>query len=148
MSLGFNHNRKPRQSTLPGVINPLVLPNRPRATTTPNVVRRRSPPATMPKVQQQLPLPIPAPAPVEEMHHVFASVAIDLVDATDPTTIVARQGERIVLVYPMSTDSEDGRVKMKMKRVDTNNAQLSYATVTVYDPNSEIRYVNNFSLFP
>jgi hypothetical protein len=55
---------------------------------------------------------------------------------------------RVVLVYPMKSDTEDGIVTMRRKVVHTVTGQLSYEWIRVYDPNTETRYVSNFSLFP
>lgn len=101
-------------------------------------------------------LPPPPPPPTssdsvvavvtEEMHSVFATVAAPLTDESG--TVVAHEGSRVVLVYPMTADADDGRITMKMKSVNPNTAQLSYTTVTVYDPNTETRYATDFSLTP
>ncbi len=84
---------------------------------------------------------------IDEMHTVYATVAVPLVNEADGT-VVASAGDRVVLVYPMSSDAEDGRITMNLKSVNPNTAKLSYTAVTVYDPNTEIRYVTKFSLIP
>lgn len=82
----------------------------------------------------------------DEMHTVFATARLPLVDQTG--TRVATSGERVVLVYPMSADTDDGLVRMKLKTVHAVTGQLSYTLVTVYDPNTDTRYVDDFSLLP
>lgn len=154
MSLGFNHNRKHRSSTLPGTVNPqLIRERRPPATTAAAVVRRKSPPTppTPVPTKTSQPPPPPPPAPVssrdDEIHTVYATVAVALLSESDGS-VVASVGDRVVLVYPMASDAEDGRITMKLKSVHPNTGQLSYNTVTVYDPNTETRYATKFSLIP
>ena len=67
----------------------------------------------------------------------------------DDATLVARRGERVMLVYPMTSDL-DGRVFMHAKTVDRRTAQLRYSRVCVYSfvHDEEERYFDEFSLFP
>lgn len=150
MSLGFNHNRKQRSSTLPGTVNPQFIRDRraPSTSIATAATRRKSPPTP--------PIPLIAPTKTEapaappandEIHVVYATVAAPLCDEKDGQ-VVAEIGSRVVLAYPMFSDAEDGRITMKLKRINSNTAQLSYSVVTVYDPNTETRHVTDFSLIP
>ena len=155
MSLGFNHNRKYRSNTLPGTVNPTFIRERraaPSSAVVAAVTRRKSPPTlstpslaapSKPK-KEETPLP---PPPDDTIHTVFATVAVPLRNAQGGA-IVADVGSRVVLVYPMASDPNDGHITMNLKSVNPNTAQLSYTTVTVYDPNTETRHVTNFSLIP
>ena len=79
---------------------------------------------------------------------VFAKVTgHDMVDEMDAERVVARQGERVMLVYPMRSDPNTGRVTMRAKTVDAVTGQLSYAWVLVYDPEAGSRAVTDFSLW-
>ena len=183
MSLGFNHNRKHRSSTLPGAVNPILIRERRSTTTAPVPFHRKSPPASQlsapvtsvstprggkiamePSLRRKVspastqthvasvdpaPTPLtqePTPVLMEDMHTVYGTVSTPLFDENGNQ--VAEKGRRAVLVYPMSSDADDGRITMRMKNVDPNTAQLSYTTVTVYDPNTDTRYVTDFSLTP
>ena len=57
-------------------------------------------------------------------------------------------GDRIVLVYPMMEDKESGIVSMRLKRIHSRTGQLSYTWVPVYDANTDVRHVTDFSLIP
>lgn len=60
---------------------------------------------------------------------------------------VATAGERVMLVYPMRTDSSTGTVHMRLKRCDPVTATLTYTWVCVCSgENHEVRSVGNFSL--
>ncbi|MAR05572.1 MAG: hypothetical protein CL862_00490, partial [Cyanobium sp. NAT70] len=99
--------------------------------------------------------PAVAPAPdalssaaaAETSHFVYATAMDDVED--DDATLVARRGERVMLVYPMTSDL-DGRVFMHAKTVDRRTAQLRYSRVCVYSfvHDEEERYFDEFSLFP
>ena len=155
MSLGFNHNRKYTSSTLPGAVTPMVIrENRSRTSMVTAAMRKKSPPTPAPTKRTVLPPVAPHVQPhmshqttIDEMHTVYATVAVPLVNEADGT-VVASTGDRVVLVYPMSSDADDGRITMNLKSVNPNTARLSYTVVTVYDPNTEIRYVTKFSLIP
>lgn len=137
--------------------------------------RRRSPPAailgskrptatTLPALAPEVVAPAPAPPAVapptpvrletpprsasEEMHAVYASVTEEGLVAVEGGDVVASHGERVVLVYPMRSEGDDGVVTMRRKSVHPVTGQLSYDWVRVYDPNSETRYVTDFSLLP
>ena len=84
----------------------------------------------------------------DEAHVVYATVTKDgLMNSNGEATDV-KPGERVVLVYPMTSDGDDGIVAMKMKSIHGVTGQLSYTWVRVYDPNTETRYVTDFSLMP
>ena len=157
MSLGFNHNRKYRSSTLPGSVNMLLVRERP-------ALRRKSPlaapttvvtPVSTTLVAPAAPRAVVAPPTAarpsartpDETHTVYATAAAPLVSAVDGS-VAAQQGERVLLVYPMASNVEDGRITMNLKSVHPATAQLSYTPVTVYDPNTETRYATDFSLTP
>lgn len=171
MSLGFNQNRKHRTSTLPGAVN-AVTPTR-RTATTPAVSvlfshpttvastssRRRSPPSTKPVVSSPEPVrpppsteervvEPPPPPPSEEAHVMYATVGPDGLVDLDTGEGVASAAERVVVVYPMKADGEDGVVSMRVKQVHPVTGQLRYSWVAAYDPNSETRHLKNFSLLP
>jgi len=148
MSLGFNQNRKHRTSTLPGTVNATAVRETRRSTTTAaasvlfpttqssTVPRRRSPAMAILETVS------------EEVHVVYASVTERGLVAVEGGDVVASRGERVVLVYPMRSEGDDGVVSMRRKSVHPVTGQLSYDWVRVYDPNSETRYVTDFSLLP
>ena len=144
MSLGFNQNRKPRVRPLPGTIHGVVRVPRSQDVTLAPPVRKRSPPVTVPRA----PAPVEAPPPPvqDDVHTVYATASCDVVDVDG--TRVANAGERLVLVYPMAADANDGMVTMRQKTVHPVTGQLEYRWIRVYDPNTETRFVTNFSLLP
>lgn len=90
----------------------------------------------------------PAETVVDDAHLVYASVAAAGLPSAEGDETVASVGERVVLVYPMRSEEDDGVVTMRKKCVHGVTGQLSYRWVRVYDPNTETRYVTNFSLLP
>ena len=84
-----------------------------------------------------------------EMQWVYASTARDLVDESTGEA-VARNAERVVMVYPMREDDETGRVTMRLKRADPVTGQLHMHWVCVYDGRGDAatRFVTDFSLVP
>lgn len=95
------------------------------------------------------PLP-PAPQPPpqsDDVHVVYATVTENGLMTPDGD-IVVHSSQRVVLVYPMASEGDDGIVTMRMKRVHPVTGQLSYVWVRVYDPNTETRYVTDFALVP
>ena len=83
---------------------------------------------------------------VDDVHVVYASVTDAGLMTSDGETL--ESAPRIVLVYPMASEGDDGVVTMRMKRVHPVTGQLSYTWIRVYDPNTETRYVTDFSLLP
>lgn len=167
-SLGFNPNRRHRPSNLPGTINTMVVrPRVPgqRRTHAPKEVavvfpQRTSPPVTSqravpsmvtestPSVMPPTPSP-PLPPVMEETHWVYASVGKDHLRASDDTDdVVCVKDSRVMLLYPMVADPDTGIVSMKVKRVDATTGQLQMRWVDVYDPNTDTRYVTQFSMVP
>lgn len=166
-SLGFNPNRRHRSSNLPGSINTMIVrPRVPgqRRTQAPKEVavvfpRRTSPPATsrddVPSMDSEstpttmsLTPPLP-PAATEDTHWVYASVGKDHLRASDDTdVIVCVKDTRVMLLYPMVADPDTGIVSMKVKTVDATTGQLQMRWVDVYDPNTDTRYVTQFSMVP
>lgn len=162
-SLGFNPNRRHRASNLPGTINTMVVRPRvagQRRTQAPKEVavilpRRTSPPATAPRTVAEITpttiprTPSPVPPVAEETHWVYASVGKDHLRASgDPDDIVCTKDSRVMLLYPMIADPDTGIVSMKLKRVDASTGQLEMRWVDVYDPNTDTRYVSQFSMVP
>ena len=87
---------------------------------------------------------------VDSIHIVYATVgSTGALRQSDGTVMAsADAGTRVVLVYPMMADTDDGIVTMRMKSVNPVTGQLTYTWVRVYDPNTETRYVTDFSLVP
>ena len=167
-SLGFNPNRRHRSSNLPGAINTMVVRSRipgqrrtqvpkevavvfPRRASppaasreaAPSVVTERTPTTTMP------PTTLPPPPAAGETHWVYASVGTDHLRASDdPDDIVCVKDSRVMLLYPMVADPDTGNVSMKVKKVDATTGQLEMRWVDVYDPNTDTRYVTQFSMVP
>lgn len=84
----------------------------------------------------------------DESHMVYATVTEDGLMSSNGEATGVKPGERVVLVYPMTSDGDDGIVTMRMKSIHNVTGQLSYTWVRVYDPNTETRYVTDFSLLP
>lgn len=79
----------------------------------------------------------------------YASVGKDHLRASgDPDDIVCTKDSRVMLLYPMIADPDTGIVSMKLKRVDASTGQLEMRWVDVYDPNTDTRYVSQFSMVP
>ena len=78
----------------------------------------------------------------------YASANTDLHSATTAGEVVCQKNDRVVLVYPMVADPDTGIIFMKVKQVDAHTSQLTWHWVNVYDPNSDTRYVSQFSLLP
>jgi hypothetical protein len=95
------------------------------------------------------PTPSPLPPVVEETHWVYASVGNDHLRASDDADdIVCVRDSRVMLLYPMVADPDTGIVSMKVKNVDAATGQLEMRWVDVYDPNTDTRYVSQFSMVP
>lgn len=164
-SLGFNPNRRHRSTNLQGTINTLVVRPRvqgQRRTQAPKEVavilpRRTSPPATTQRSTSSIVaepasavvLPVPSPRQVEETHWVYATVGDHHLRATDdPDNVVCVKDSRVLLLYPMVADPDTGIVSMKVKKVNPGTGQLEIHWVDVYDPNTDARYVSQFSMIP
>ena len=79
----------------------------------------------------------------------YASVGNDHLRASDDTEdIVCVKDSRVMLLYPMVADPDSGIVSMKVKQVDAATGQLKMRWVDVYDPNTDTRYVSQFSMVP
>lgn len=79
----------------------------------------------------------------------YATVGPDhLRSSTTPDEIVCVKDTRVMLMYPMVSDSDTGVVSMKVKTVDACTGQLQWNWVIVYDPNNDTRFVTNFSMIP
>lgn len=164
-SLGFNPNRRHRSSNLPGALNTMVVraqtrvPNQRRAQTPKEIAvlvpRMTSPQMpihsipSLPPVQTPIDTPSSHPLNVEEMHWVYATVGTHhLHDSNDLNDIVCVKDSRVLLVYPMVADPDTGIVSMKVKHVDAHTGQLEMRWVDVYDPNTDTRFVSQFSMVP
>ena len=154
-SLGFNPNRRHPSTNLPGSINAVyvgprvqrqrrVQPSKEVAV----VVPRRVPPREEVVVQPPPPPPN-ASADADAAHWVYATVGPEqLRSASDTTQVVSESNARVLLVYPMAADPDTGVVSMMMKTVDAGTGQLALQWVRIYDPNTDTRYVSQFSLLP
>ena len=145
MSLGFNPNRKHRSSTLPGAIAAMgVLPR-----TRPAAVRRTSPVKLVVPAPVPVPVPVPvaAPPPLETSHWVYATAVVPLIDRLTSEAL-CEAGARVLLVYPMESDAETGRVRMRLKHAHPRTGQLAQAWVDVYDPDADVRTVTDFAMVP
>ena len=80
-------------------------------------------------------------------HWTYATAARPLVDE-DTGEDVAPEGARLLLVYPMESDPETGRVRMRCKVAHPVTGQLSYHWVCVCDPERAERGVTDFSMLP
>lgn len=164
MSLGFNPNRRVRMTNLPGAVGGSILPM--------STMRRRVPSPAAPPPTPRTTTVVVTPAvrrvhiraddnaeevrPVdkdiakqlyEEMQWAYADVAVPLLDA-DTDAVVEDSGERVLVVYPMQTHPDTGRVRMRMKSVNDVTGQVSMRWVIVYDPETETRYLTRFSCMP
>ena len=150
MSLGFNPNRRHTSATLPGDVNfvksyvrrarPTVRNNRSPVTST---VASEETIATNDDVK-----PVLSIQRHEQEHWIYASVGSMGLKTSETNETIVDPGTRIMLVYPMTSDPTTGMVSMKMKYVDSVTGQLMMKWVRVYDPNSDERFVSDFSLVP
>lgn len=162
-SLGFNPNRRHRATNLPGAINAVVVrprvPNQRRSQALKEVAvivpRRTSPRHSPPEAQEPINNNTPSTPAIqavstpEETHWVYATVGPNHLRSSNiPDEIVCVKDTRVMLMYPMVSDSDTGVVSMKLKGVDACTGQLEWHWVIVYDPNNDTRYVNNFSMIP
>ena len=171
MSLGFNHNRKHRMTTLPGSINAIVvqptprrrsprMPLLPRSKTeeptalgmtpskvpaSPSLREVMTSAAPTSKRASSASAPSAPSAPSDAVHWVYGTVESELLDE-DGVVLDVSAGTRVFLEYPMRSDPDTGVVSMRCKRVHPRTAQLSYTWVRVYDPTLERRYVTSFSV--
>jgi hypothetical protein len=173
-SLGFNTMRQPFMTNLPGAVGASIVAatpvrrSRSRSLSTAPLAPGRAvgassarivltPPVAPPAAARKAaPAPFAAPpAPsereLEEVHisaqWVFGTATCDVHDV-DTDEVVATANERVLLVYPMATDAQSGRVRMRLKRVHPVTAQLSHHWVIVYDPEDArvMRPFKHFSL--
>jgi hypothetical protein len=147
MSLGIIPNRRIRTSSLPGATAVLETARTPRVQPTPP--KRSSLQQELARATKQAPPPLPpapSPPPPQESppHWVYAQVLVPLQTETGAQAACG-VGERVLLEYPMVTDPVSGTVYMKRKAVQPVTGQLTYEWTTVYDPNSDTRYVGDFS---
>lgn len=161
MSLGWNSQRKPQQTNLPGAVGNSVMvqsrstrpaPRRrpqsaiPSSSTSLGSSSLRIPPKPhTPKTQLISPLQS-THNEEEDVHWVYGTTLEALTD-TDGKTVAAKD-ERILLVYPMRSDSVTGIVSMRRKTAHPNTGQLKYEWVPVYVPDEDRNLVSNFSVVP
>lgn len=75
--------------------------------------------------------------------HVFAT-AFNLRD--EGGDLLAKDGERVLAVYPMSQQGD--QVYMRIKSADPVTGQLSYKNAIVYDAKNESRHLIDFHVDP
>lgn len=142
MSFGLNSNRPPRKNTFPGVVS-----NRRPVTATTSFVTNgnRAQASTIDRGQ-----PFAAASAVrsgvakqhtDDEHWVYGTVLVDEIGG-------AKNGDRVLMVYPMRDDESTETVQMRMKTAHGQTGQLSYTWVTVYDATDRTRTIGNFSLTP
>lgn len=148
MSLGFNPNRKHRGTTLPGAVGGTTFIMRPTTSAAPprprveeKVKERRE------RVTEHVIVP-KITFEEDSQHWVYATAVRALLDRDSVETTLCREGDRVMLVYPMESDPVNGRVYMRLKRVDSVTGQLSYRWTLMYDPDTEERPVTDFALAP
>ena len=145
--------RTPRYTNLPGSVGSsvIVAPSTPRRRPRQRVLSPLSmkTTTTMPSIAESRPVVRPpvVEAAAEDHHVVFATVHDRLVSALNGDEILADHGQRVCMVYPMRSE-DDSRVSMRLKRAQPSTGQLRYDWVTVYDPNKERRFLQDFSLIP
>ena len=91
----------------------------------------------------------------DEMQWVYATARAPLVD-TETGERVAEEGSRILLVYPMQSDADTGRVTMRLKRIDAATGGISLHPIVIYSGDDEMdtrdgsvtRAVDSFSFVP
>jgi len=174
MSLGYNFNRNPKISNLGGNTGANVIPvqqvARRRARSPPMSLLTAQPPP-LPKLPTEYVKPtkttiVPSPPPIpkqpsvssssppaelyEDVQFVYATAHTALSDR-DTQEIVAKEGERIMLIYPQQVSEENGSISMRLKRAHPVTGQLKLHWVCVYDPEKEdddAHLAGSFSLVP
>ena len=173
MSLGYNSNRKPLVSNLPGSVGSAIImrhtpiPPRRSPSQKRSQVKPAAAAATIAATLAPLPergasteseslpplsetLPVPAPLLDESVHWVYATALTDAVCEQEYSlgtgAAFASAGTRLCMVYPMQTHPETGLVTMRCKQVDAVTGQLAYRWIRVYDPATETRHVGDFAL--
>ena len=163
MSLGFNPNRRHRSTNLPGAVNITVVraPPSARSARIPleYVSKRRSSveQTAQPAIAQSTtPTRTASPRPTlnedeTDEHWMYASLTRPIVPRNDADTVpeaLQTAPMRVLVVYPMETDAVDGRVSVRVKYAHPVTGQLAYVWVVAYDPNTETRYLTDFSVLP
>ena len=158
-SLGFNNNRKLRNSTLPGTVGMdnlrmQLFASRPKkhvkeATKVLTVADSQAM-ETIPEVQKPVPPPV-IRSPSISNHETPVYWIYGIADATitsvdDVDRVLAKAGDRVMLVYPMRTDPRNGCIHMQLQSVHSVTGQLSLDWVEVYNPDTEERKVSQFYL--
>jgi hypothetical protein len=82
----------------------------------------------------------------QEHHWTYGTALADLT-CTRSKCVVAKKGERLLFVYPMQNDPDQSdAVLMRLKKVNSTTAQLSYHWVCIYSGvQDDLYFVNNFS---
>ena len=170
MSLGYNFNRNPKYSNLGGNTGANVIPvqaTKRRARSPPMSLLSSQPPP-LPKLPTEyvkatkvvVPPVTPPPAVqppekksslevYEDVQFVYATAHTALADR-DTQEVVAKEGERIMLIYPQEVSEDTGRIEMRLKRAHPVTGQLKLHWVCVYDPEKEEKahLAGSFSLVP
>jgi hypothetical protein len=149
MSLGLNVHRPHRFTNLPGSTGVATIPRdnarmRNVLRSVPKQVPPTPPPSVERKPQEVSKKNMVADEIYSETQWVYATAAHPLVDSSTKEE-VASAGEKVLLVYPMTSD-ESGKVTMRMKSVHPTTGQLRMHHVYVYDPDSDLRFVKDFTL--
>lgn len=149
--MGFLHNRKPNMRNLSGYVGNVIFPppsiRRPTVAVqslaiAPESSKAITPSKSLPAKECADQKPTAKDTTLQEdesSHWVYGTVYGPLLD--EHGTTCATPGERVVLVYPMKSDSASGVVRMRLKSVHSRTAQLSLTWVTVYDPERDDPYV-------
>lgn len=172
MSLGFNPNRPVRTTNLPGAVGGSILSVTRRRVRSPTGTATARPPTSAPwRVAPPTTTVVVTPSATtrrvhiqaeervesgtskvdaaklyEEMQWVYANVTEPLVDADTDEAVGVDVDDRVLMVYPMQTDKDTGKVRMRLKSVHPVTGQLSVRWVVAYDPDLEMRFLNRFSL--
>lgn len=149
MSLGLNVHRPHRFTNLPGSTGVATIPrDTGRMRSVLRSVPKQIPPTPPPSVErrpQEVAKKTMIPEDIySETQWVYATAAHALVDSNTKEE-VASAGAKVLLVYPMTPD-ESGKVTMRMKSVHPTTGQLRMNNVYVYDPDSDLRLVKDFTL--
>ena len=159
MSLGFNSQRRRRHTNLPGAVGAAVitmeqrpnLPRRVRKVSETLVESVSSPVPLSSSVKLPVPLLLSAEDPSSPTssveHFVYATVVGKLACEERGDSPLCKDGERVCMVYPMEK-TDDEKVVMRMKTVDSVTGQLKYDWVVVHDLVTHTSFLKNFSLIP
>lgn len=145
MSLGFNSQRNPRKTNLPGAVGANIIFVAPqRKYVKPNVTRSTKEPVPNTRVEKkETPM---VPDDMQEHHFAYATVDGTLLSCDEEVEIFP-DGARVVVVYPMRKETDE-RVSMRVKAINNTTGQLSYTWAIIFDSTKDKRYLKDFSLIP